>query len=143
MSNAPKPPAHLNAFAKRLWTELYPQLEERGRIDDTDLTTFEALCHHYGLYREAWRAIYQPIDSESGKRRRQSLEEYLQGRNSQTQPELTVMRESLKEFEKLVGEFGLSPLARKKAGSGETQKSDSPMMEYVRAMNERMKRRAV
>jgi P27 family predicted phage terminase small subunit len=143
MYDAPKPPSHLNTFGKRLWKDLYPQLADLGRIDSTDLGIFEALCHHYGLYRESWRAIYNPIDPESGKRYRQTLEQYFQGRNSQTQPELTVMRESLKEFEKLQAEFGLSPLSRKKTGTFTDKNSDSPMMEYVRAMNERMKRRAV
>jgi P27 family predicted phage terminase small subunit len=136
----PKAPSHLNIFGKRLWRELYPVLDERGRIDETDLTTFEALCFHYGIYREAWRAIYRPIDPDTGKRRKRTLEEYLAGKNSQTQPELSVMRESLKEFEKLMSEFGLSPLSRKKAGTQEEKQSESPMMEYVRKMNERLKR---
>jgi len=139
-NNYPKPPSHLNYFAKRMWRELYPILAEKGRIEDTDLGTFEALCHHYGLYRETWRAIYRPKDPYTGKRTKRSLEEYLDGKNSQTQPELSVMRESLKEFEKLMSEFGLSPLARKKAGTQEAKQTESPMMEYVRQMNDRLKR---
>jgi P27 family predicted phage terminase small subunit len=138
-SNYPKPPAHLNSFSKRLWRELYPLLAEEGRIAETDLSTFEAMCFHYGLYREAWQAVYRPRDPETGKRTKQTLEQYLDGKNSQTQPELSVLRESLKEFEKLMSEFGLSPLSRKKAGTTEKKQSESPMMEYVRKMNERLK----
>jgi P27 family predicted phage terminase small subunit len=109
----PRPPAHLNSFGKRKWKELYPVLEAADRIAEADLTTFEALCFHYGLYRETWRAIYRPLGPD-GKRRRRTLEEYLDGKNSQNAPELTVMRESLKEFEKLMSEFGRRGWSRRK-----------------------------
>ncbi len=95
-----------------------------------------------GLADDASTAIYRPRDPETGKRGRRTLETYLKGRNSQTAPELSVLRDSLRQAAKLAAEFGTSPLSQKRAGTGEEKPAESPMMQYVRAANERMKRRA-
>jgi hypothetical protein len=96
-----------------------------------------AMALELGLAEEAATAVYRPTDPETGKRYRRTLEEYLAGRNSQTAQELTVLRDSLREFSKLAAAFGTSPLSQKRIGATEKATEESPMMAYIRAANDR------
>lgn len=108
----PKPPAGMNRWARRLWKDLIAELMEQQLVTTIDLATLELCCEAYGMYREAKDAVFHPRNLETGKRVRRSLAEYLRGRNSQTMPELTTMKNGWQLYKAYMAEFGLSPASR-------------------------------
>ena len=109
----PKPPYYLPEAAKELWRKLATELVEKGLLTVVDVPALEICCMNYGLYRELWDTVHCMIeDSFTGKRRRQTLAEYMDGRNSQTMPEYTNMQKAFATFKSYLIEFGLTPAAR-------------------------------
>ena len=128
--------------ARRAWRDLWELLEQNSLSQEVYSPMVTALALEIGLADEASNAIYRPMDPDTGKRTKRTLEQYLDGRNSQTAQELTVLRDALRQAAALAKEFAMSPLAQKRAGGSEKKQEESPMMQYIRAANERMKRRA-
>ena len=108
----PKPPAGMNRWARRLWKEMAPELVEQDLLTTLDLAVLYLCCEAYGDYEEAKQAIFRPVDPKTGKRVRRSLQQYLQGRNSQTAPELAQKNRAWAIFKSYMTEFGLSPASR-------------------------------
>lgn len=138
LDRPPAAPSHLGKYAKELWVSLAAELVSSNSLTKKDLTSFEILCENYHIYRETKQAIYNPINPETGKRHKRSLEEYLNGGNSQTTPELTAMNKAFAHYKDLMNNFGLSPLARTKTRE-EPEQKDTPFQSYMRLMNEHMK----
>lgn len=139
----PKPPGIVrrSAPARRAWRDLWKLLDTHEMGHDVYAPIVAVMAVELGIADEASNAIYRPIDQETGKRGKRTLEQYLDGRNSQTAQELTVLRDSLRQLAKLAGEFGTSPLSQKRVGVPAEKDEESPMMQYIRAANERLKRR--
>jgi hypothetical protein len=127
--------------ARRAWRDLWALLEENGLGEELYEPMVSIIATELGLAEEASNAIFRPIDPETGRRVKRTLEQYLRGRNSQTSQELTVMRDSLKQAAKLIAGFPTSPAAEKQIGNNRGKNEESPMMEYIRTMNDRLKRR--
>lgn len=109
----PKPPSHLNKWAKKMWKRLAEKIIDAKILTALDLEEFEICCAAYGEYRAAYEAVYRRIeDPETGRRRRQTFQEYMEGRNSQTMPEYISMKSAWSAFKSYAAEFGLSPVAR-------------------------------
>lgn len=108
---APKPPAHYNKWAKRMWKDIAGELLSLGMLTRIDLYTLEVLCEQYGIYRELKDAITH-VTSKDGSRQKISLAQYLAGQNSQTIPEYAAMRAAFERYSALLKEFGLSPASR-------------------------------
>jgi len=140
----PKAPALVrrSASARKAWRDLWRLLDEGDRADDVYAPMVAMIAVELGLADDASNAVYRPIDPATGKRGKRTLEEYLQGRNSQTAQELTLLRDSLKQAAKLVAEFGSSPLAEKKLGAKKPKQALSEMGEFIRAREERLNRGA-
>ncbi len=146
MTRAPAAPAIVrkSAAAKKAWREIWKHLNAAGMAHDLYAPTVAIWAVEMGLASEAADAIFRPIDPETGERRNQTLEQYLCGRNSQTAQELTLLREALKHAGSLADKFGTSPKAAHSIGaSANKQKEESPMMQYIRAANERRKKVAL
>ena len=80
-----------------------------------DLATFEILCDTFGAYRELHDAIYCKIDDpETGRRRKRTLAEYLEGKNFHTAMLYVQLRLTWQNFRMFMMEFGLSPSSRGK-----------------------------
>ncbi|ADK81306.1 phage terminase small subunit P27 family [Sediminispirochaeta smaragdinae] len=126
LDEAPKAPSHLNTFAKNKWKELAPVLAQTRVLSATDLTMLEALCEAYGQYREAQYAVYHYTDDD-GKKRKRNLAQYMSGKNSQTMPEYTAMRQALSMVKTISAEFGLSPATRSRVSAIDTPEAKDPM----------------
>jgi P27 family predicted phage terminase small subunit len=107
INEIPAPPAHLRPYAKQEWKRVAAELVGEGMLTVLDLATLEICCAAYALYREAENAIYRPK-----KGRTQTLAQYLNGRNSQTMPELSTMRGAWQTYRSYLTEFGLAPASR-------------------------------
>lgn len=125
-AEAPKPPSHLGKYGKKLWKKLAPQLVEQGLLTVLDNQALELLCETYDQYRQAHEAVYYVRDAD-GKRRRQSLGDYLRGRNSQTMPEYQAMNRNYAEIIRLLREFGMTPVARNRIDLPEKEDEQDPM----------------
>jgi P27 family predicted phage terminase small subunit len=112
---AKRPPAHLNRYGKRFWKEYAPELVDAGILTVVDWAAFELAAANYGIFREMQNRI-----RELG-----GLAAYLDGRNSQTSPELTAMHRASSEFLKFAGTLGLSPASRQKL-TLEPKKDEAP-----------------
>ena len=131
VSAAPKPPAGMNRWARRLWKKLAPELTDQELLTTLDLATLELLCAAYGDWKEAEQAVFRPLNPLTGKRERRSLEQYHSGRdtwikvdeltadvvvslrrNSQTSPELAERNRAYATYRAYMPEFGLSPASR-------------------------------
>lgn len=117
LTEIPKPPTGLNRWARKAWRALAPYLVDNGVLSDLDLLAFEACCIQYGIAKELeYRITHWPvIDRETGevvRIQKQSLADYLYGRNSQTMPEFTAMRQAWAQFKAYLEQFGLSPASR-------------------------------
>jgi len=110
LKSAPKPPSHLNKWAKKMWMDLAGRLLALGMLTELDLYTLEVLCEQYGIYRELKDAITH-LDIPGG-RRKITIAKYLAGQNSQTIPEYAAMRAAFERYTALLKEFGLSPASR-------------------------------
>jgi P27 family predicted phage terminase small subunit len=127
LDETPKAPSHLNNFAKNKWKELAPVLAQTKVLSEADLTMLEALCEAYGQYREAQYAVYHYKDEETGKTKKRSLAQYMSGKNSQTMPEYTAMRQALSMVKTISAEFGLSPATRSRVNAIEEAEAKDPM----------------
>lgn len=129
---APKPPAHLNKWAKHMWKDIAGKLLTLGMLTDIDIYTLEVLCEQYGIYRELKDAITHrqtPVGRE-----KISIAQYLAGQNSQTIPEYAAMRAAFERYSALLKEFGLSPASRSRMDiPREPPKAVDPMEELLNA----------
>ena len=127
----PKPPAGMNRWARAQWKKLAGELAEQGLLTSLDLVALQLCAEAYGTYVEAREAIYRPRDPETGKHIRRTLAQYLEGRNSQTAPELTAMRAAERAFRMYLSEFGLSPSARQRLAPPKTGDAGQDPMEKL------------
>ena len=108
LQKVPKPPTHFNQHAKKKFTELCKKYIDNGLMAELYLETIEVIAIHYGMYRECYDAVYTKI--EDGKIVKQTLVEYMKGRNSQTALELTQLNKSLDAYNKVLKSFGSNPV---------------------------------
>ncbi len=125
LTEIPRPPTWLGKYGKKIWKELGQKLVEDKILTEIDLYSFEMLCGTYQMFAEARDAVFRPLDPATGKRRKQTLQEYMKGRNSQTQPEYIAYKSSYQLFKQYLTEFGISPSSRSRVeipgpGSEET-----------------------
>lgn len=134
VGDVPRPPSHLNRWAKKLWKTIAAKLVEARVLTDIDLVTLELCCVQYGLYRDLYDQIHCRItDPATGRVRRRTAAEYLAGRNSQTQPEYTAMTKAFQQWKSYMAEFGLSPLARNRINHAPADREADPMEELLNA----------
>lgn len=114
VSEVPKPPSTLNNAGKKLWKSLAQELVDKGLLTVVDIPALEVCCYNYGMYVDLSKSIRRMVDREDGTRKRQTIAEYLNGKNSQITPELTAMFKLFNIFKSYLIEFGLTPAARAK-----------------------------
>lgn len=103
------PPKFLNESAKRFWNKYAPRFINMGTLTEVDWPIFTMLCVSYGIYKDAYNTVF--TDDDNKKR---SMREYMEGKNSQTQPEFGAMNKAFDQFCKLYGEFGVGAASRGK-----------------------------
>lgn len=135
----PNPPAIMPRAGKKMWKALGESLRDQGLLTEVDLQTFEICCFNYGLYRAAAEAVFCMVEysGHDGKihRRRQKLEEYLLGKNSQTMPEYTAMTKAFQAYKSYMTEFGLSPASRSRIDLAGPAKEDEEVERMKGTMN--------
>jgi len=133
-----------------LWKEIAPELVHVEMLRVVDMATLMLACDAFGQYQEAKQAIYRPMNPITGKRVRRSLEQYLSGldpwidiasmdpvelyrlrRNSQTAPELAVMKSAWATYKGYMAEFGLSPAARNRISVPVPEEKSDPMEDLL------------
>lgn len=130
---APRPPSHLNRWAKQMWKDTAVELLSLGMLTKIDLYSLEILCEQYGIYRELKDAITH-IETPGGSRIKISIAKYLAGQNSQTIPEYAGMRSAFERYTALLKEFGLSPASRSRIDVPQKEpKSRDPMEALLEA----------
>jgi P27 family predicted phage terminase small subunit len=128
----PKPPGYLGRYGKQIWKKLAADLVNTGVLTTVDLPAFELCCEAYDQYRESRDSVYAFIvDDETGKRRRRTLAEYMDGRNSQTMPEYAAMKQAFVTFKSYLVEFGLTPASRNRIDLKEKVPEVDPMEALV------------
>jgi phage terminase, small subunit, putative, P27 family len=123
----PRPPSWLNSHGKRRWWDLAEELVRNGLLTVVDIPALEMTCDIYGQYRDLHDAIYKPIDPDTGKRTKRTLAQYMAGRNSQTIPEYTAMRNLLAAYKSYLAEFGLTPVSRNRVNIPKPERAADPM----------------
>jgi P27 family predicted phage terminase small subunit len=131
ISDILKPPSHLGKYGKKMWKKLSKTLYEEGLLTVLDDQALELICEAYDQYRQAHEAVYYIRDAQ-GKRKRRSLGEYMEGRNSQTMPEYTAMNRHFNNIAKLLKEFGMTPVARNRINLPEKKEGVDPMEELLK-----------
>lgn len=53
------PPRHLDKVAKRIWTQLVPELNKTGVVNIQDKAVVESFCMSYSMLRTAWQNIQE------------------------------------------------------------------------------------
>ena len=129
------------AAARKAFADLWLILENAGHDEEIYIPTVGVLATQMAIAVESATAVYTPIDPDTGKRTKRTLEEYLDGRNTHTMPELTIYREAMRNIVQIAGLFGGSPKAARAIGGIKEKTEDSPMMAYIKEANERMRRR--
>lgn len=131
LTEAPRPPSSLNKFGKRLWKTITPKLIDLGVLTDLDLPVLEMACEAWGDYKDLKESILKPINPETGKREKQTLGEYMKGRNSQTMPEYTAMKQLYQIFKSYMAEFGVTPVSRNRITIVPKKEEKDPMEELL------------
>jgi P27 family predicted phage terminase small subunit len=98
----PKPPTWLGRIGKREWRRVAPQLYELGLLSDLDIGVLATYCHNYEILQEGSKAI-----KAAG-----GIAAYLEDKNSQTAPLITVMRTAQDKILQCSTHFGMSPSTR-------------------------------
>jgi P27 family predicted phage terminase small subunit len=129
LTEIPKPPSYIGKYGKQLWNTHISELIEKGIVTTLDLSTFASCCIAWHMVRSCHDTIFRPLDPVTGKRVKRSLDEYLEGRNSQTQTELTNMHKFLDQYHRYMAGFGLEPVARNKIDLLENPVERDPMEE--------------
>jgi len=127
LNNYPAAPTHFNKWAKAEWKRVVPRLVELGLIGEFDLGILENGIEQYGIYKECIDAIYHFYEEDERgkqKRKKRSLREYLQGRTSQTAPELTLMRSAYDKYRDAMHSFGATPVQRSKLSEQKKSEQD-------------------
>jgi P27 family predicted phage terminase small subunit len=131
VSSIPKPPSHLNRYAKKLWKSLAAELVDKGLLTVIDLAALEVCCAAYGEYRAAYDACYRPRDPETGRIRKREMSEYMAGGNSQTLPEHTTIYKAWNVFKAYLAEFGMAPASRNKIDLPEPKEPEEDPVEKM------------
>ena len=121
VTEARKPPAHLNKYAKAFWREVSQELIEQQVLTVVDWAAFEICADAYGTYRE----LDESIRSQGG------LSAYFSGGNSQTVPEYTALNKAIENFHKYSKSLGLNPAARQRLNIVPVVKEEVDPMEEL------------
>ena len=150
VAGPPKPPPGMNRWARALWKKLAQDLVDQQLLTTIDVATLQLTCEAYGDYQEAKQALFRPVNPQTGKRVRRSLEQYLSGvdpwmdtdefntsdfamvrRNSQTAPELAQRNRAWSIYKSYMAEFGLSPASRNRINLPERKEAGQDPMEKL------------
>ena len=96
-----KPPDYFNKDAVAEWKRMLPVLTSVGVLKESDLTTFTAYCHNYGLWMDANRVI-----AEEG-----TTQVSING-EVKHRPEFAQSQKALQAFTRCAIELGLTPSSR-------------------------------
>ena len=116
-------PAELNEWGAAIWNDIYGEYERIGLITKVDLSALTALCIEWGKYQEAndiiaaqGMQIEEPIYSQKGE---------LVGSKTVVNPLLKVASDSLKNYVRLCGEFGITPASRARVSAPDRKPNDN------------------
>lgn len=115
-SKAPKCPGWLEAEAKKEWRRMAKQLEQLGLLTEVDRVAFAGYCQAYARWKEAEEFISQHgtiVKTPSGY--------------WQQVPQVSIASTYLKIMGKFCEQFGLTPSARSRLITGQSDAEEDPM----------------
>lgn len=119
----PEPPPHITGFAADLWWEVAPGLHVMGLLTRIDVPVFSIFCYSYGQWRQACEALARIADRDEATHG--LLIRTVDG-NARRNPLIKAARDAAEDMLKAAGEFGLTPIARRRLGTaGYTPRSES------------------
>lgn len=125
---APKPPAWLDAEAKREWKRVAPELERLGLLTQVDGMAFAGYCAAVSRLAKAEKAI-----RDYYKETRKLTVTYVNKAgfpNEVPLPEIAIAREAAQQAKSFAVEFGLTPSSRTRLNPGK-DKTPSDLMEFI------------
>jgi P27 family predicted phage terminase small subunit len=119
----PRCPAHLSARAKGFWKRIGPQLDKMGVLTVADESALELMCDAYAEFWEARTVIIAggatyTTTTESGDTMYRA------------RPEVSMAADAWRRVSAMLSQFGLTPAARTKVKSSETETVD-PMDAFL------------
>lgn len=115
-------PQGFNEWARMLWNQITEEYLRIGLISNIDLSSLQALCNEYGIYREASELIRKQgllievnVYSTKGN---------LTGTRHIANPLLRVSNNAFTNYKSLCNDFGLTPAARNKISIPENKEFD-------------------
>jgi P27 family predicted phage terminase small subunit len=118
-----RPPAHLNADAKRHWREMARQLEVLGLLAAIDRGALAVMCDNYGLWAQSQRSLRAYAATTDGKTVPPGMMKHPSGATV-AHPLLKVARDARRDYLKAAAEFGMTPSARSRVEIGKTAAGD-------------------
>ena len=109
LTTVPKAPRHLGPLARLEWRTVLPGLVEAGVVRSSDLALLSAYCAHVAVIHECAEAQGKGTLDAAGFRR---------------------MHQATEAARRLAAEFGLTPVARNRAGltgGAEEDAGDDPL----------------
>lgn len=134
LTDIPKVPETLNRFGAAKWKEICRELIANEVLTVLDLPALEMCCVAYSDFCEAHDAVHYR-KAKNGKKVRQSIAQYMAGRNSQTMPEYTAYKQAFTLYKSFMTEFGLSPVARNRIDISKTSSEADPIGELIGGAN--------
>ncbi len=115
----PLPPAHLNKLGRIEWTRMAEFFFNQGLLTRVDRAALASYCHLYGRWAQAETDLNEStllIKTTSG--------------NIIQNPLLGIANTALKEMNKCLKEFGMTPASRSKVSVKKSKKKEDPWAEF-------------
>lgn len=100
-----KPPRGLSSEARKFWNRHIPQLEEFGKIMESDLDSFRVLCELHAQIMDCYKTL-----------KAEGLIVQGAGNTKKKHPATSILNSLLQQYRLLSVEFGLTPAGRERLG---------------------------
>jgi P27 family predicted phage terminase small subunit len=114
--SVPEPPPFLAPYARDEWWEVGPHLVRLGLLTSIDTQTFAAYCSAYSTWRTAVETLTAMAERDGATRG--LLVKRASDGNPMRNPLVRIAADAANDMLRFAGEFGLTPLARSRIGSG-------------------------
>ena len=126
--NIPKPPKHLSKSAKKEWGRMSKILHSNGLLTKLDYSEFEIYCQAYGRWVDAEELMKKTptyIKLADGTKIGTGMIMMTKNGNAIQSPLLNIATSAMRDCDKYLSEFGMTPSSRTKIKVGNAQKKQN------------------
>lgn len=120
-----KVPSHLNRWGKSFYKKIFEILVDSDVLTISDLDSLEILASEYGKYLEAQNQLKSEGYVIQGINKNGST--YLM-----SSPWVNIANNAFKNYQSLMGKFGLSPSERSKISINHNKPENDPLQEFFK-----------